>query len=116
SERAFACGAKALAALRHRERARKWVRKALNVEPGDLAMRYCIASTLARFLDDSEAAMDVLEPFTEAASKPIDLQLLERDPDWADIRDNRGFQKLLGHVRKRVEAVEATTVASDRSP
>jgi tetratricopeptide (TPR) repeat protein len=107
--RAFASGARGLAALGHVERARKWVRKALNVEPGNLAVRYALASTLVSFMDDCDAAMDVLEPFIEAASKPIDAELLERDPDWAGVRQTSGFQKLLGRVRKRVEALAATT-------
>lgn len=105
---AFASGAKALAALRHSERARKWIRKALNVEPGNLAMRYDLAATLACYLDDAQAAIDVLEPFAEGASKPVDLQLLEVDPDWAPIRETKAFQSLLGLARKRVRALETT--------
>ncbi len=108
---AFASGAKGLSALGHRERARKWIRKALNVEPGNLAVRYSLASTLVSFLNDREAAMDVLDPFFEAASTPIDVELLERDPDWTGVRETAEFQKLVSRVRKRVEALEATTAA-----
>jgi tetratricopeptide (TPR) repeat protein len=106
---AFASGAKALAALGHQERARKWLRKALNLDPGNLPMRYRLAATLARFLDDADTAIDVLEPFAEAASKPIDLQLLEGDPDWQPIRETAAFRSLLAQVRKRVEALESTS-------
>ena len=105
---AFASGAKGLAALGHGERARKWLRKALNVDPGNLPMRYDLAATLACFLGDTEAALDVLEPFVEGASKPIDVQLLESDPDWSPIRETRAFQTLLGRARKQVRALEGT--------
>lgn len=105
---AFASGAKALAALCHHDRARKWLRKAVNVEPGNLPMRYDLAATLACYLGDTEAAIDLLEPFIEGASRPVDLQLLEADPDWAPIRDTRAFQNLLALARKRVRALEST--------
>ena len=105
---AFAFGAKALAALGHTERARKWLRKALNIEPGNLPMRYHLAATLASLLGDTEAAIDVLEPFVEGASKPGDLLLLESDPDWAPLRETRAFQTLLSRARKRVRAFETT--------
>lgn len=113
---AFASGAKGLAALGHRERARKWVRKALNMDPGNLHMRYCLASTLVRFLDDSEAAVDMLEPFVEGAFNRIHLQLLECDPDWTAMRDSRDFQTLVSRARKRVEAMEGTSFAGNRGP
>ena len=111
---AFASGAKGLAALGHGERARKWIRKALNVDPGNLRMRYSLASTLAHYLKDAEAGLDVLEPFVEAARNRLHLQLLEADPDWEPIRESRAFQALLSRARKRVEALESTSVAGNR--
>lgn len=105
---AFASGAKALAALGHGERARKWLRKALALEPGSLPMRYDLAATLACYLGDVEAAMDVLEPFIEAASKTSDLLLLEMDPDWKAVRDTRAFQALVNRARQRVRSLVAT--------
>ena len=105
---AFASGARGLAALGHRERARKWVRKALNIDPGNLPMRYSIASTLAGFLDDGEAGIEVLEPFVEHINSRSHLQLLEADPDWNSVRERREFQSLLARARKRIEALEST--------
>lgn len=105
---AFASGAKGLAALGHRERARKWVRKALNVDPGNLAMRYTIAATLAAFLDDGDAGVEVLEPFVEHVNNRAHLQLLETDPDWSSVRERREFKSLLARARKRIEALEST--------
>ena len=105
---AFASGARGLAALGHRERARKWIRKALNLEPGNLPLRYRLASTLATYLEDPEAAIDALEPFVEAVSKPIHVQLLETDPHWEAMREAPGFQALVGRARKRVDALAST--------
>lgn len=104
---AFASGAKGLAALGHGERARKWLRKALALEPGNLPMRYDLAATLACYLGDTEAAIDVLEPFVEGASKASDLRLLETDPDWESLRNTRAFQRLLSRVRNRVQSLVA---------
>ena len=105
---AFASGAKALAALGQDERARKWLRKALAVDPGNLPMRYDLAATLARYLGETEAAIDVLEPFVEGASKASDLLLLETDPDWEAVRDTRAFQTLVSRARSRVRSLVAT--------
>ena len=103
---AFASGAKALAALGHSDRARKWVRKALNVEPGNLKMRYVVAAALAEFFGDPDAALDVLEPVVEAASTRSDLHLLGSDPAWDAIRNSGAFESLVARARKRVEALE----------
>jgi len=108
---AFASGAKGLAALGHRDRARKWLRKALNVDPGNLSMRYALAATLAAFLGDAEAAIDVLESFVERASNRVHLQLLEADPDWNSVRELAAFRSLLARARKRVDAIETTKLA-----
>ena len=97
--------------LGERERARKWARKALNIDPGNLVVRYQIASTLATFLEDGEAAIDTLEAFAEGLTNRAQLQLLEVDPDLTPIRERRDFQSLLAGARKRVEALEATASA-----
>jgi hypothetical protein len=44
-------------------------------------MRYTVAATLAAFLDDGDAALEVLEPFVEHVNNRAQLQLLEADPD-----------------------------------
>ncbi|GAA3908809.1 hypothetical protein GCM10022276_28880 [Sphingomonas limnosediminicola] len=105
---AFASGAKGLAALGHRDRARKWIRKALSVDPGNLRMRYNLAATLVQFLEEPEAALDVIEPFVEAAQNRIHLALLQADPAWERIHDTRAYQAMLGRASKCIEAIEST--------
>ncbi|MCL6729833.1 TIR domain-containing protein [Sphingomonas hankyongi] len=102
---AFASAARGFAALGEHDRARKWIHKALNVDPGNLAMRYSLASTLALFLKECAEAIEILEPFAEAAKSRPQLRLLEVDPAWAEIRGAAEFDAMLQRARKRVDAV-----------
>ena len=102
---AFASAARGLAALGESDRARKWIRKALNVDPGNLAMRYGAAATVAAILHDEEEALDILEPFAEAVSLVPHLRMLERDPSWTRIRDSHRFQAMLQRATQRVNAL-----------
>ncbi len=101
---AFASGACGFAAFGHADRSRKWLRKALNTDPGNLAMRYSLATALVTFLGDPEEAMDMLEPFAETMSKRRQLAMLENDPAWAAIRDLPRFRHLVDSARKRIES------------
>ena len=102
---AFASAARGLAALGECERAKKWIRKALNVDPGNLAMRYSAAATAAAILQDEEQALEILAPFAEAVRFASHLRLLELDPSWAAVRGGQGFQAMLKRARQRVEAL-----------
>lgn len=68
-------------------------------------MRYSLAATLAGILDDQEGALEMLEPFAEAAKLVPHLKLLECDPSWAAIRDSDRFRALLQRIKKRIEAL-----------
>jgi adenylate cyclase len=102
---AFASGAYGFAVLGEEERARKWMRKALAVDPGNLSMRYTVAAAMVSCLNEQDQAVEVLEPFIESIRFPAHLALIERDPRWAAMRDKDAFQSLLGRARKRVAAV-----------
>jgi adenylate cyclase len=102
---AFASAARGFAALGETDRARKWVHKALTVDPGNLAMHYSLAATAAGLLTDGTGALDILEPFAESARFRPHLDLLERDPSWDAIRGNARFEAMLQRARKRVETV-----------
>lgn len=112
---AFASGACGLAALGHADRSKKWLRKALNADPGNLAMRYRAGSILAALLNDPEAALDTLEPFVEVVRKPPHVALLENDPGWNSLRELPRFQQLLAKARKRVEAFQPAASVRARS-
>ena len=102
---AFASAARGFAAFGEEERARKWVRKALAVDPGNLAMRYSVAATVAALLKNEAEALEILEPFLEAVRFAPHLQLLERDPSWAAIRTGVAFDAMLQRARTRVAAL-----------
>jgi adenylate cyclase len=102
---AFASAARGFAALGELGRARKWVRKAVAVDPGNLAMRYSLAATAASFFKDKAMAIELVEPFAETTRAPPHLQLLEGDPSFDAIRQSAPFQEMLQRARKRVEAL-----------
>lgn len=112
---AFASAARAFAALGETERARKWSRKAIAVDPGNLAMRYSLASTIAAWFADEEEALALLEPFAEAARFAPHLRMLECEPSWAPIRDGALFQAMLGRMRGRLGMIASAAVRSERS-
>lgn len=109
---AFASAARGLAALGETDRAKRWIRKALNVDPGNLAMRYSVASTMASLLHDGDAALEVLEPFAEAAAIRPHLRLLESDPAWASVRDHPRFRQMTDRASRRVGAFEPAALSS----
>ena len=100
---AYASAAHGFGALGECDRARKWIRKGLTVDPGNLAMRYVMAATAANCLEDEDQALEIIEPFVEAARLIPHLQMLEHDPSWARIRDGAAFQAILQRVRKRID-------------
>ena len=102
---AFASAARGFAALGEMDRARKWVRKALGVDPGNLAMRYSLAATVAAFLKDGAAALEILEPFAESVRFEPHLKLLEHDPSWDELREDPAFNAMLQRARKRLAAL-----------
>ena len=106
---AFASAARGFAAIGEAERARKWARKALAVDPGNLAMRYSLAATAALLLKDQDEALQILEAFAEAARFQPHLKLLTQDPSWAELRKGAAFDTMLQRARKRVEALSPVT-------
>ena len=106
---AFASAARGFAALGEAERAKKWVRKALAVDPGNLAMRYSLAATVAAYLKEGGEALEILEPFAECVRFVPHLWLLERDPSWNSIRNDAGFESMLNRARKRVAALSSVS-------
>ncbi len=101
----FASAARGFAALGEAERAKKWVRKALAVDPGNLAMRYSLAATVAAYLKEWGEALEILEPFAESVRFVPHLKLLERDPSWNGIRNDTDFEAMLNRARRRVDAL-----------
>jgi adenylate cyclase len=99
---ALAMGAMTLAASGERDRSRDWARRALLLDPDNLLTRYNMACTLARYLDDAEGALDVLQPYFERTSSTTELRHLEADPDLDPIREDARFKKMLAGAKQRL--------------
>jgi adenylate cyclase len=99
---ALAMGAMTLAAGGDEERARDWARRALLLDPDNLLTRYNMACTLAQYLKDTEAALEVLEPYFERTSSTTELRHLEVDPDLDPLREDARFKQMLALAKERL--------------
>ena len=102
---ALAYGAMALGQLGEVGRAREWIRRALLIDPDNLAMRYNLACVSANSLEDAEGAIDLLEPYFANASSP-QIGHVEVDPDLNVLRDHPRFQALLAEAKARLVAAD----------
>ena len=98
---AMANGASALAVLGEVERAKEWMARALLIDPENLLMRYNFACGLIAYLNDAEAALDVLGP--AMARDPGSLvRAAKTDPDLDALRDDPRFQAMLAAAEARL--------------
>ena len=79
------------------------------VDPGNLAMRYSLSSTVAMFLKIEAEAIEILEPFVETVRSKAHLMLLRHDPSWAELRGSVTFEEMMQRVAKRVEALSSVS-------
>ncbi|MGI8705300.1 MAG: TIR domain-containing protein [Sphingomicrobium sp.] len=106
---AAAYGASALATLGDRRRAKDWIERALLLEPDNLSMRYNLACALIVDLHDTDAGLNVLEPFFEKVISPTHIKHMEADPDFDSVRDHPRFRQMLASAKGRLGL--ATTAA-----
>jgi adenylate cyclase len=99
---AVAVGAAAFGILGEGVRAKEWIQRALLLDPENLSMRYNLACALATDLNDTEAALDLLETFFERVKSPIHVKHLEADPDMESLRDHPRFKQMLGDAKQRL--------------
>ena len=104
---ALASGAYALAMLGERDRSREWMRRALLLDPENLAMRYNSACTLLCQLGDAEEAVKTLEPFFGKVTSTTWIWHAEADPDLGEIRDRPRFKEMLAAAKQRLGMSEA---------
>jgi adenylate cyclase len=100
---ARAVGVTALAALGEKERARDWMNRALLIDPDNLQMRYKFACTLVSWLNDADAALNILGAVLEQDPGDL-LQDIWNDPDLAGLRDDPRFQAMIAAGEARLAA------------
>ena len=106
---ALAAGAQALLVIGEEERAFDWIRRALLLDPDNLVMRYNLACTFSRDLDNHDKALDLLEPFFERVNSSSHMRHIEVDPDVDPIREHPRFKKIFGAARQRLGMPEAAS-------
>jgi adenylate cyclase len=108
---ALAAGAQALLVVGEQERAFDWIRRALLLDPDNLVMRYNLACTFARDLDNHDKALDLLEPFFERVNSSSHMRHIEVDPDVDPIRESPRFKKIFGAAKQRLGMSETASNA-----
>ena len=96
-----------LAALGEAERAREWARRALLIDPENMLVRYNLACTFSSFLNDVDAAIDMLGP--AFATMPIGLlKVAQTDPDLNPLREDERFKTMLAAAEARLNPDNAS--------
>jgi adenylate cyclase len=103
---AMGMGVGCLAALGEADRAKDWMRRALLIDPDNLNMRYNFACTLAAWLGDPDAALDMLGPVLERDTGEL-VGAVPTDPDLAGLRDDPRFQAMVAAAEVRLAASPA---------
>lgn len=105
---AVSYGAVSLAVLGESGRAKEWMNRALLIEPNRMEMRFNFACTLASNLNESEAALDMLEPVM-ATVTPGFLNHITVDPDLDSLHDEQRYKAMVAAARARHAAAAPDT-------
>ena len=112
---ALSVGSRALASLGKVSRAREWMERALLLDPENLNMRYNLASVQAAFLNDRDAALDLLGPTMAKASGHLIRWAEELDPDVDSLRDDPRFKSMIADAKARSAKRQADRHAAARN-
>ena len=94
----------ALAALGEGERAKARMNRALLIDPDNFNMRYNFACAISVYLQDKEAALEMLGPLFETINDSF-LPYAKADPDFEFLRDDPRYQAMVSAAELRLAAV-----------
>jgi adenylate cyclase len=100
---AIAYGVNALAVLGEAERAKEWMARAMLIDPDNLLMRYNFTCALIAYLNDADAALEMLEPVL-VQDPGHNVRTARTDPDLDELRDDPRFQAMLAAAEARLAA------------
>ena len=94
-------GAGSLLVLGQRDRARRWLERALEIDPDDPIVLYNVACNLAT-MDEVDASLDYLE--RAAAHGTVSADWMRNDEDLANLRDQPRYAGLLRRLEEEAAA------------
>lgn len=112
---ALGYGAVSLAVLGDPVRAREWIDRALMIDPENNTMRYNLACSLATYLKDTNAALELLGPYFERVSVS-ELKHCAADPDMDPLRGDPRFQQMAAAASARLSASGAAPALVQTPP
>jgi len=98
---AWSTGAMGLAILGEKDRFREWVDRALLVDPDNITAYFNSACAFALRFNDSEAALNLLEPALKKVNRSL-LKTALSDPDLASIHGLPRFHKMVKKAQERL--------------
>jgi adenylate cyclase len=98
-------GSDALAVLGQRERAMEWMERALLIDPDNITMRYNFACALANYLNEKDAALEMLRPALEQMGISL-INHVQIDPDFDNIRDDPRFKEMVAAAEARITSTK----------
>ena len=106
----------ALAALGEGERAKARMSRTLLIDPDNFNMRYNFACAISVYLQDKEAALDMLGPLCAKITASF-IDYVKVDPDLDLLRDDPRYQAMVAAAEARLAAagVVETVQATDPS-
>jgi adenylate cyclase len=101
----LAYSANALGALGEGERAKARMSRAMLIDPDNWNMRYNFACTLSMYLQDTDAALEILESLLDTATGSL-LDYIKDDPDLDSLHDNPRYVAMVAATEARLAAAK----------